>query len=42
MRKIQLLEGYTLTHEHMTVDLTPGDLGTVSFDLLCKDLKMIY
>jgi phosphotriesterase-related protein len=42
MKRVKLLDGYTLTHEHMTIGLTPGDLGTISFDLLSKDLKMAY
>lgn len=29
-------------HEHMTIDLTPGDLGTDSFDELAEDLRMVY
>jgi len=38
---MKLLDGYTLMHEHMSIDLTPGDLGTDSFELLCRvcDLK---
>jgi len=42
MNRVKLLDGYTLMHEHMTIDLTPGDLGTTSFELLCRDLKMVY
>lgn len=42
MNRVKLLEGYTLTHEHMTIDLSPGDLGTTSFNPLVKDLKMAY
>lgn len=38
---IVLLDGYTLTHEHMSIDLTPGDLGTDSFYKLCDDLREI-
>ncbi len=34
--------GYTLMHEHMSIDLSPGDLGTESFDLLCSDLMDAY
>ena len=34
--------GYTLMHEHMSINLSPGDLGTESFDLLCSDLKDAY
>ena len=36
---MELLDGYTLTHEHMCIDLTPGDLGTDSFTELCADLR---
>ena len=35
-------DGLTLMHEHMTIDLTPGDLGTDSFDELASDLRLIY
>ena len=42
MNRVKLIDGYTLMHEHMTIDLTPGDLGTTSFALLCRDLKMVY
>ncbi len=35
-------DGYTLMHEHMSIDLSPGDLGTESFDLLCSDLADAY
>lgn len=35
-------DGYTLTHEHMTIALSPGDLGTDSFDALCGDLRELY
>ena len=37
-----LKNGYTLMHEHMSINLTPGDIGTDSFDLLCADLKDAY
>ena len=37
-----LIDGYTLMHEHMSIDLSPGDVGTVSFDLLCSDLADAY
>ena len=37
-----LKNGYTLMHEHMSIDLSPGDIGTESFDLLCSDLKDAY
>ena len=39
MNQVRLLDGYTLTHEHMTIDLSPGDLGTTSFEPLVRDLK---
>lgn len=39
---MDLKDGYTLMHEHMSIDLTPGDLGTESFELLCTDLKEAY
>lgn len=42
MRHMELLEGYTLTHEHMTIDLTPGDLGTDSFAELVADLRELH
>lgn len=35
-------DGFTLMHEHMTIDLTPGDFGTDSFDELAADLRMVY
>ena len=35
-------DGLTLMHEHMTIDLTQGDLGTDSFDELASDLRLIY
>ena len=37
-----LLDGITLTHEHMSINLSPGDLDTDSFDELVSDLKTIY
>lgn len=37
-----LTGGYTFMHEHMSIDLSPGDIGTDSFELLCKDLKEAY
>ncbi len=37
-----LSDGYTLMHEHMSIDLSPADLGTESFDLLCSDLSDAY
>ena len=42
MNSVKLLDGYTLTHEHMTIDLSDGDLGTTSFEPLVRDLKMAY
>jgi len=37
-----LNEGYTLTHEHVSIKLSPGDMGTESFELLCRDLEDAY
>ena len=37
-----LSSGYTLMHEHMSLGLSPGDMGTESFDLLCADLMDAY
>ena len=42
MNRVKLLDGYTLTHEHMTIDLSDGDLGTTSFEPLVRDLKIAY
>lgn len=39
---MELKDGYTLMHEHMSIDLTPGDLGTDSFEAMCKDLRTVY
>ena len=39
---MKLIDGYTLMHEHMSIDLSPGDIGTESFDLLCRDLREAY
>lgn len=39
---MKLQDGFTLVHEHMSIDLTPGDIGTGSFELLCSDLKEAY
>ena len=36
------ISGYTLMHEHMSLSLSPGDMGTESFDLLCADLSDAY
>ena len=35
---IKLKDGYTLMHEHLTIDLMPGDLGGTDFDTLCREL----
>ena len=35
-------DGFTLMHEHMTIDLIAGDFGTDSFDELAADLRMVY
>ena len=37
-----LKDGYTLMHEHMSIDLTPGDLATGSFEAMCRDLQTVY
>ena len=37
-----LNSGYTLMYEHMSINLSPGDIGTESVDLLCSDLKDAY
>ena len=37
-----LKDGYTLMHEHMSIDLTPGDIATGSFDAMCRDLQTVY
>ena len=39
---IKLADGYTLMHEHLTIDLMPGDLGQADFDLLCRELTELY
>ncbi|MDO5133198.1 MAG: phosphotriesterase-related protein [Eubacteriales bacterium] len=39
---MKLQDGFTLVHEHMSIDLTPGDIGTGSYELLCRDLKQAY
>ena len=38
---MELASGYTLMHEHMSISLSPGDLGTDSFESLCADLCML-
>ncbi len=35
---MELTSGYTLMHEHMCIDLSPGDPGTRAFDEFCADL----
>jgi phosphotriesterase-related protein len=35
---MELASGFTLMHEHMSIALSPGDLGTDSFEDLCADL----
>ena len=37
-----LKDGYTLMHEHMSIDLTPGDIATGSFDAMCRYLQTVY
>ena len=39
---IRLEDGYTLMHEHLTIDLTPGDLGGADFGILCHELTELY
>ena len=39
---IRLKDGYTLMHEHLTIDLMPGDLGGADFDILCRELTELY
>ena len=39
---IKLKDGYTLMHEHLTIDLMPGDLGGTDFDTLCRELTELY
>ena len=36
---MELANGYTLMHEHMCIDLTPGDPGTRAFTEFCEDLS---
>ena len=35
---VELADGLTLMHEHLCIDLTPGDPGTRAYDLFCQDL----
>ena len=39
---IELKDGYTLMHEHLTINLMPGDLGDADFDILCRELTELY
>ena len=39
---IELEDGYTLMHEHLTINLMPGDLGEADFDILCRELTELY
>ena len=39
---VKLKDGYTLMHEHLTIDLMPGDLGGADFDILCRELSDLY
>ena len=39
---IKLKDGYTLMHEHLTIDLMPGDLGGTDFDTLRRELTELY
>ncbi len=39
---IKLEDGYTLMHEHLTIDLMPGDLAEADFDILCRELTDLY
>ena len=39
---IKLENGYTLMHEHLTINLTPGDLGEADFGILCRELAELY
>jgi phosphotriesterase-related protein len=39
---LKLKDGYTLMHEHLTIDLMPGDLGGADFDILCRELMELY
>jgi phosphotriesterase-related protein len=39
---IRLKDGYTLMHEHLTIDLSPGDLGGTDIDILYRELTELY
>ncbi len=39
---IKPADGYTLMHEHLTIDLSPGDLGTADPGILCRELTELY
>ena len=39
---IKLADGYTLMHEHLTIDLEPGDVGEADFGILCRELSKLY
>ena len=39
---ITLKDGYTLMHEHLTINLMPGDLGEAELDVLCHELTELY
>lgn len=36
------MQDITLIHEHMSIDLSDGDLGSDSYDLLCEELASVY
>ena len=37
-----LNDGLTLMHEHMSIALSPEDVGTEAFDMQCRDLEDAY
>ena len=39
---IRLKDGYTLMHEHLTINLNPGDLGGTDIDIICRELTELY
>ncbi len=39
---IRLKDGYTLMHEHLTIDLMPGDLGGTDIGILYRELTELY
>jgi phosphotriesterase-related protein len=39
---IRLKDGYTLMHEHLTIDLSPEDLGGTDIDILYRELTELY